>query len=127
MGYRKVPTIFTVKPKEFDGLKVRLQSVKVGQMRKLMRLSATEDDNDIEMIDEMVSMITKYLVSWNLEDEDGNRIEPSAEAVDDLEFKMLSAIIDGWLDLMTGPGEDLGKGSPSGEQFPGQPATMEAL
>lgn len=129
MGYRKVPIIYTLKfDGEYEGLEVRLKSIKIGEMRRMLRLIDSEDDNTTEVLDNMVALIGKGLVSWNLEDEkDGTPIEPSVEAVDELELDLLKRILDEWLDVVSGPSEELGKDSPSGEKFPGAPLTMEEL
>lgn len=128
MGYRKVPNIYTLEfDGDFKGLVVRLKSIKIGEMRRMLRLIDAEEDNTVEVLDNMVALIGKGLVSWNLEDEEGNPVEPNQDAVDELEFDLLKVILDEWLDQVSGPSEDLGKDSPSGEKFPGQPLTMEEL
>lgn len=127
-GYRKIPRIYTLKfDKEFEGLEVRLKSIKIGEMRRMLRLIDSDEDNTTEVLDGMVALISKGLVSWNLLEEDGTPVEPTREEVDELDFDLLKTILDEWLDQVSGPGEDLGKDSPSGEKFPGQPPTMEAL
>lgn len=127
-GYRKIPRIYTLKfDKEFEGLEVRLKSIKIGEMRRMLRLIDSDEDNTTEVLDGMVALISKGLVSWNLQEEDGTPVEPTREEVDELDFDLLKTILDEWLDQVSGPGEDLGKDSPSGEKFPGQPPTMEAL
>ena len=128
MGYRKVPVIYTLEFKgEHEGLVVRLKSIKIGAMRRMLKLIDSDEDNTTLVLDNMVELIGKGLVSWNLEEEDGTPIEPTPEEVDELDFDLLKLILDEWLDVVSGPGEDLGKDSPSGEKFPGQPLTMEAL
>lgn len=127
-GYRKIPRIYTLKfDKEFEGLEVRLKSIKIGEMRRMLRLIDSDEDNTTEVLDGMVALISKGLVSWNLLEEDGSPTPATAEEVDELDFDLLKTILDEWLDQVSGPGEDLGKDSPSGEKFPGQPPTMEAL
>lgn len=128
MGYRKVPVIYTLEFKgEHEGLVVRLKSIKIGAMRRMLKLIDSDEDNTTLVLDNMVELIGKGLVSWNLEEEDGTPIEPTPEEVDELDFDLLKLILDEWLDVVSGPGEDLGKDSPSGEKFPGLPPTMEAL
>lgn len=130
MGYRKVPIIHTLEFEgQYKGLIVRMKSLKIGEMRKVLRLVNDDDekDNSIETLDAMVALIAKGLVSWNLEEEDGAPIGPSLDAVDDLEFDLLQEILSKWLDQISGPDEELGKGSSDGSLFPGLPPTMEAL
>jgi hypothetical protein len=127
MGYRKVPTIHTLdKIEDEDGLIVRVKSIKFGKIRKLMRLTDADESAD-ESLDEIFSLLLENIVSWNLEDEDGIPVPLSVEGLEDQETDLVMSIIEAWIEKMTGSGESLGKGSPSGVTFPGKPLTMEAL
>ena len=126
MGYRKKSTVHTLEFKQYEGLVIRMKGLKIGKMRRVLR-ALDEDKETLALVDEMVTFVTEGLVSWNLEDEDGNPLPVDREQVEDLEFDMLSTILGDWLGKMTGPDEELGKDSSSGEKFPGQPLTMEAL
>lgn len=125
MGYRKIPTIHTIDdiPGE-DGLIVRMQGISFGKVRRVTALLDAEGDGALE---EIGKLVVSKMVSWNLEDEHGTPIEPSVEALDELDFSLVLKLVNAWLDRMTGVNEELGKGSSSGERFPGQPVTMEAL
>lgn len=127
MGYRKVPTIYTVTDvKGLEGAVIRLRSVKVGKLRKL--LAALESDDEFsESMAPIVQAVSDGLVSWDLEDENGVPIPTTVEGVEELELADLMHIVGAWTNLMTGVDDDLGKDSQSGGQFPGQPVTMEAL
>lgn len=125
MGYRKIPTIHTLDAIEgMDGFVVRMRSLKLGEMR---RFAAILDSEDERTLDELPSFLARNTVSWNLEDEHGREVPVSAEAYDDLELEDVLNIAGEWMDCMTGPEPELGKGSPSGAQFPGAPVRMEAL
>lgn len=129
MGYRKTPIIYTLEfDGEHEGLVVRMKSMKIGVMRKIIRLIDSDDDNTGAVLDHMVEQVAKGLVSWNMEDyETGEPIPATLESVDELDYQVLKMILDKWLDLVTGPSEELGKDSPAGGSFPGQPLTMEAV
>lgn len=125
MGYRKIPTIHTlVFDGNLEGLVVRVKSLKMGDMRKLSKIMADEDANTLE---ELPAFMIRSIVSWNLEDDNGVERPVNQETFDDLELDDVVAIANKWMDTMLGPDEELGKGSPSGAQFPGRPVTMEAL
>lgn len=127
MGYRKVPTIHTLEFEQYEGLVVRMKGLKIGKIRKVLTVLDDDKRSVSATMDEMVRIIVEGLVSWNREDEHGNELPTTIEGVEELEFDELSAILEEWLGKMTGPDDDLGKGSPSGVNFPGQPLTMEAL
>lgn len=128
MGYKKVPVIHTL---EFDGeregLVVRMKSLKIGDMRKIVKAMEDDDTDTAALLDVMVQHVAKGLVSWNMEDEDGSPIPATMDEVDQLDFDDLRDIMDKWLEKVSGPGPELGKDSNSGASFPGQPLTMEAL
>lgn len=129
MGYRKIPTIYTLDsiPDE-DGLVVRMRSVQIGKIRRLIRIvDAGDDANEVETLDQIFGLFLDGLVSWNLEDADGKPVPTTKEGLDDQEMGLVLSILNEWLTAMSGPTQDLGKGSPSGENFPGRPLTMEAL
>jgi hypothetical protein len=129
MGYRKVPTIYTINDiAGEDGLIVRLKAIKIGKLRKLMAVvDSDEDDIKEEQLDEIFKLLEQGLVSWNLEDEEGQPIPSDMSGIDEQELPFIMKILAAWLENMTGVDDDLGKGSPSGESFPGRPLTMEEL
>jgi len=122
MGYRKVPTIYTLDDiNGEDGLIVRMKGIRVGKLRRL--ISNDSDDN----VGEVLDLLLEGLVSWNLEDENGAPVPMTLEGLESQELPMITAIVDSWTDKVTGVSDELGKDSPAGEKFPGQPLTMEAL
>lgn len=125
MGYRKVPTVHTIEGIEgMDGFVVRMKGLKLGELRKFSSIMDSDDD---KTLDELPAFLARNVLSWNLEDEHGREVPVSAEAFDDFELDDVLNLSSKWMDKMTGPDPDLGKGSPSGEQFPGAPVRMEAL
>lgn len=130
MGYRRVPTIYTLDsiPEE-EGLVVRMSSIRLGKLRRLMALTADESAGD-ESVGEILDLFGESLISWNLEDfETGAPVPTTKDAIEEQEIELVMRIVEAWMERMTGsdgPG-DLGKGSISGGQFPGRPLTMEAL
>lgn len=127
MGHRKKIKVITVDLNDkYEGLELRMKSPSLGRLRKLMT-TLQRDDLDAEMIDGVIDLVASHLLTWTLEDEEGNPLEPNAEEVADLDMVMLLDVATGWVGNVTNVDDDLGKDSPSGEQFPGQPATMEAL
>lgn len=127
MARRRIPRIYELTfDGDLEGLHVKVKSIKFGKVRQLMAL-LDADDKDLEAIDEISKLLADSIVAWDFLDENDKPIEVSREAVDDLEFDEVMAIVNKWLDEITGPSDELGKGSNSGESFPGRPVTMEAL
>lgn len=127
MGHRKKLKIVTLDlGDKYEDLVVRMKSPSLGRLRKLMSTIGKEE-LDSELIDGIISLISNHLISWTLEDEEGVPLEPSVDEISDLDLPMLLDIANAWVGNVTNVDDDLGKGSPSGDQFPGQPVTMEAL
>ena len=119
MGYRTVPRIYTL---EFDGdlegLVVKAKAIKFGKVRRLLSIMG-DDTQETEAMQEIVTTLTEALLAWNMEDEQGVEIPLNEAGIDDLEYPEVIAI--------TGPSEELGKGSSSGETSLARSLTMEAL
>lgn len=128
MGYRKIPTIYTLKSfDDYPGLEVRMAGLKLGKVRKLVSIMEDDDEKTNTVVEEMARLVVEGLVSWNLEEEDGSPSPATEAGVEDLELPMLLTIVSEWLDQMTGVDDDLGKGSSSGVISPVALPTMESL
>lgn len=128
MGYTKAPTILTLdKIEGEDGLIIRLKGLKVGKLRRLVKVLDSDEAGLTQVLDEIFAIMLESAVSWNLQDEDGNDIPFELAGLEDLELDTVLAITRAWIDGMTGVSDELGKDSTSGGQFPGQPLTMAAL
>lgn len=128
MGYKKVPTVYTLdKIKGSEGLEIRIKGLRVGKLRRLVRILESDERSLTEVLDEALDLISANAVSWNVTDEDDQPIELSREGLEELELSELMEILGAWTDKLTSVGDDLGKDSTSGESFPGRPLTMEAL
>lgn len=129
MGYRRIPTIYTFDniPDE-DGLIVRMKSIRFGKLRRLIALTDDDEADDVA-ITEIVQLMAESLVSWNLEDEEGNPVPANEEGLCDQDLDFIMKIVDAWTDRLTGSDgpNDLGKDSTDGGKFPGRPLMMEAL
>jgi predicted type IV restriction endonuclease len=128
MGYRKVPTIYslTFAEEEYEGFEIRMKGLKVGRIRRLIK-AVDSEDKSTDSINEILSLFEEGLVSWNLEDEIGVPVPTTREGIEEQDVDFVMDIVSTWLDGMTGTGADLGKGSSSGETSPVELPTMEAL
>lgn len=127
MGFRKVPTIYTLTFKgDYEGLVVRMKSTSFGKVRRLLALMG-DDVDELESFAGIADLLIENLVSWNLEDENGTPVPVNAETFDDQDFAFVIELANQYLGEVTGPSEELGKDSTDGGKFPGRLPTMEAL
>lgn len=139
MGYQRSKKIFKLvfEDPELDGLVVRMRSVSLGRLMKLMKVANVTPGKkmsaeDMAVVDEILQMFAKALVGWNLEEEDEETKEvrpvpatPEGVYSQDLDFVI--EIITAWVEALAGVSAPLGKDSPSGETFPEGSLPMASL
>ena len=101
-GYRKEPTeyILNFEAPEFNGLEIRARSVSLRELFELQELqekSATDVTSAREVIMKMASVIT----GWNIEDDDGNPIPATYDALAEYEMAFVMAIFNAWMQSMS--------------------------
>ncbi len=119
---------------EFEGLEVRMRSVSIGRMLRLMPKIGALDDivaTKPDEIEDLFRDIAGLIDSWNIEDEDdqGNVVPVPAtyEGVIDQDLRMLNCILQEWAQHVAGVPAPLDERSPSGEPFPEASLPMETL
>lgn len=128
-GYRHVPKTYKLTFEDYPGLVIETKSVSTGRLMKLMRMAVRLQDKDVsdasglteedtEAVDALFSGFAQALVSWNLEDEDGNPVPTTKEGVYEQDFDLILSLINDWIEAVSGTPGDLGKGSNSGLRFP---------
>lgn len=132
MGYRLARTVYRLTFPEFEGLEVMVKSLSTGDLMKIMELSdrvSSEKSSaeEAKSTEALLRRFTKALITWNLEDEDGDPIGVTYEDVADQELPFVKRIIEAWIEVVAGVSEDLGKGSNSGPQFPEVSLPMASL
>ena len=115
MGFRHQPRTYllTFEDPALEGLEVRARSLSIGEL---------QSDEPV------VESFAHALVSWNLEDEDGNPLPATLETLrtyPDIGF--INGLTKAWIDAVTGVDDELGKDSTSGETFPEASIPMEPL
>ena len=73
MGYQ--PTVYNLVFDDLDGLEVKAYGTSIGQVRKFTNFS---DEASVEAAFELLDAFSKALISWNLEDPDGNPVPATA-------------------------------------------------
>lgn len=123
------------------GLKVRAESVPVGEFRRLMRLAVQLQDDDgkpvdarkitpeqADALDGLIEGFAQALVSWNLKKR-GVPVPATPDGLNSMPLEFVFPVITEWFTAVGGVAEDspLGKGSPSGVTFPESSLPMAPL
>lgn len=136
MGYvrKKTFRIRFADGHEFDGLEVRMRSVSVGRLLKLLPMIETLDGiaaaNKPEVaaeIEEVFREFADLIDSWNIEDEDGTPVPVTFEALMDQDLRLVIAIVQQWVEHVAGVPAPLDGPSPSGEPSLEASIPMEPL
>lgn len=99
---------------EYDGLEVRVSSLTTGEYLELITIAGPTEEGGSEA-GAMVRLFAKHLISWNLEDEDGEPVPATYEGVKSNDFTMNSAIVNAWTSALADVPADTEKKSRSGE------------
>jgi len=126
VGYKRRKTIYRLvfEDEEFDGLEVRAYAPPLGFLEQAMQMGALvgrpADDlspDEIELLHGLFTGFAGYLVSWNLEEDDGTPVPATLEGLRVQDLAFVFSIIDAWLDSIgevAGPlGQSSNAGSPS--------------
>ena len=116
MGFRREPKTFRLvfDDPELAGLEVRARSLSIGEL----------EDDDLQVYESFAAA----LVSWNLEDENGDELPATLETVrsyPDVDF--MNALASAWIKAVTGVDDDLGKDLPAGRRSLEESLPMEPL
>lgn len=133
MGYKRQAKVFKLKfeDPEMAGLVVRVRSVKLGKLMKLVRAMDLDTEKmtveDLDLIDDVFRTFASALVDWNLEDEKNQPVPITLEGIYEQELDFVMEIVAAWVDALTGVSAPLAKRSTGGEGFREESLPMEAL
>lgn len=86
---------------------------------RVLQWKAEVDATDREeMIGLAVQQLAKVIISWDLEEDDGEPIPITEENISDLEMDQIMCLYEAWLTSVIGVGQSLGKDSGSGRRLP---------
>ncbi|MGR6923083.1 hypothetical protein ACU635_53265 [[Actinomadura] parvosata] len=123
MGYKRPTKVYKLVFAEDDdmaGLEVRARSMSTGALLDMaplldLKLSASPTAEEMESIAELLEKFAQVLVSWNLEDEDGQPVPATLEGLLDQDIDFVIRIIMAWADAISGVPAPLPQTSPDGE------------
>jgi hypothetical protein len=114
MGFKYEGKRFNLKFEgDFEGLEVKTRSVPLGQYLEVQEL--LDSDMDREQIDKLFGEFSKVIVSWNLEDDNGDPVPTTAAGLYTQELELVQAITSAWRDAMVGVPAPLEPSSSDGE------------
>ncbi|MFI2426503.1 hypothetical protein ACH5A7_20805 [Streptomyces sp. NPDC018955] len=121
MGYRPKRRIFKLDftGTDYEGLEASVRGLTVGEELEL---------NDKEFTpDLVVKELVKVLVSWNVEDDQGNLVPTTFEGVCTQESGLVLAILNALRAVNSGVSDPLPQSSPDGEPSPAASIPMAPL
>lgn len=128
MGYRhQIPRVNVTfeEGHEYHGCEVVLRKLKLGEWLEITGIS---DDGTVRHVGDQLQKMADKLISWNLEDEDtGEPVPTTTEAVLDQDRDLMLAILNAWLDGINGVSAPLEQTSPDGQPSPVESIPMETL
>jgi hypothetical protein len=125
VGYKRNPKVYRLRFQgEYDGLEVMIRSLSMGQLIK-NRTGANEEGRNAT--EDLVELLAKQLISWNLEAEDGTPVPPTLDAIQAEDNDLIFAIINRWMEAVQGVPAPLPESSPSGEPSPVESIPMAPL
>lgn len=119
-----------------EGFEVTMKTLSAGEflevaghMAGLRSLDARSPISEaaVRDTDRLVEIMGGKLVAWNLDDDDGERVPCSVQAIRDLDLMMFLAILEAWTGAIGSVPDPLPGSSPNGGLFPAGSLPMEPL
>lgn len=89
---------------EFDGLEVRMRAAKLGMIFDARALASVDVNNpqlaDVEGIAEQFEVLAEHLVSWNVQDDDGNPVSADLDGLKAQEIPFVGRLFTAWQQAM---------------------------
>jgi hypothetical protein len=130
MGYRREPKIYKLvfADPDMEGLIVRAKSTSVRQFLEIQAMAdATEASDGVKGMQTLFATFAGVLVSWNLEDENGQELPTTVDTLLEQEFGFVMQIVMAWIEAVAGVPDKLGKASTGGSPLLEASLPMEPL
>jgi hypothetical protein len=128
MGFRPERRIFVLEfaeGHEYHGFEARMGSISFGKMMELETMTPELVKQDPEKAKQVYQDFANCIISWNLEDDDGNPIEPSMKALQAEDFDFVMALFTHWMEGVAAVAPPLPGSSASGSTSPVAQLPME--
>lgn len=136
MAYQRKTYLLTWKDEDerhpLHGFEVKLKGLTLGDMQTVTSLQSLQKDlaetRDMSLLDPFVDLLEKKIISWNLQDEEGQDVQPDREGIINLDMTVLLPMMSKWMEQAGGGlSTPLSKGSSSGTTMPVDSIPMEPL
>jgi hypothetical protein len=128
MGYKRNPKIYKLTwdaDTDYPGLEVQVRTLTMGQV--LTMRAGKNDDDGKDGVQASVELLAERIVAWNLEDETGQPVPTTMDAILEEDDDLILDIINRWTDAVSAVRAPLQQSSPSGEPSLVASVPMEAL
>lgn len=131
MGYRDTGKVYKLVFEDRPGLEVRMTAPSLGEFMTLTDIANIDVDNlspgDVTKVNQLFDSFTDHLVSWNLEDKDGNPVPATPDGLRSRDMQFIYEMINAWMQNVAGIPGPKGPSVNGGEQFPAVQIPMEML
>jgi hypothetical protein len=135
VGYRPPSQKFKIEyapGHDLHGLELTVKQGNMGIAMRVAKLSKLRSDKNmspenIAMIDEAFDAFASILVSWNVEDDDGNPVPATKDGLYSLDFEFLATVMTAWSEKVAGVSAPLPKPSDNGKTLAEGLIPMETL
>jgi hypothetical protein len=127
-GYRRERTLYALKfeDPEFEGLEIKAKSLPMREFFELQKFQA-EAESSPEAAEQVIRRMAEVLVSWNLEDEEGQPVPATYEGLADQDMSFVLPVFYAWMDAVASvPNRSRGTSNGSGTSVEGS-IEMEPL
>lgn len=109
------------------GLIVKLRGLSIDDLNVVQSMRGMKNESDLngEIFRQVLSVLSKRMISWNVTDEDDNVVPHNVDTLADEDFGMITDIVTAWTKAVTGVSAPLGAPSTSGSTFPEESIPME--
>lgn len=127
-GYKREKPLYKLvfEDEQFDGLEIMAKSLPLGEFLELQKLQARAVD-DPDAGEQVIRRLSDVLVSWNLEDDDGQPVPATFDGLASQDFPFVLAIFQAWQEAVSSVPNRSPGGSNGGGTSPELSLPMEAL
>lgn len=121
MGYKVPQKVYNLKfadDDEYARVEAKLKGVGMGKLLKIGKLVTTRPEDMVDVLEnEVLRDFAAALISWNLEDEEGNPIPATLESLLDEDLlppSLVFSLVSNWVEIMGNVAAPLKNSSTSG-------------